>query len=307
MKIEEVSAVDKAATRKKFLLIKKDTEEEFEKRTLDDVLDNKEARKEMWDTVDAFYTAINDTMYNSELSEMEKANQIQASSDQLANRMNEIAPDLAKRFDVEKIVENVQKRLSDEGGENMPELKDLLEKIEDEDIRKGIEAHVEELMKEEEVVEGVEEEEVIDKSELPEELRKRFEDLEKKAAVAEEIAKKEREKRLDIEFNKRAKEFATVGEVDKIASILKRVSEDEELQFDVEEILKSAQERLEKTDLFKETGDSGSNASDAEEAIEKKTKELMKSDTSLTYAQAQRKILQENPDLYNEYTSQNAQ
>lgn len=302
MKIEEVSAVDKAATRKKFLLIKKEGDDTFSKRTLEDVLDNNEAVNTMWKTVDAFYIAINDTMQDSMLSETEKASQIQASAEQLSSKLNDIAPDLAKKLDVEKIVENVKKRLSDEGGETNMNLEEILEKIEDEEVKKAVKTLVDNLKEEKDI--NKKDDDVINKAELPEELRKQFKELEDKVAMAEEIAKAEREKRLEIEFNKKAQNYSTVGDVDKIASILKRVADDDELQSDVEEVLKSAQERLESGDLFKSLGDDGKNVTDAEEAIEKKTRELMKNDTSLTFAKAQAKVLQENPDLYKEYVSQ---
>lgn len=228
MKIEEVSAVDKAATKKKFLLIKRDTEG--------------------------------------------------------------------------GIIEE-----PDKGGENMDELKDLLAKIDDEELRAKIEEEIEKL---ESAEEGDEEgkEDVIDKSELPEELRKRFDDMEAAVKEAQDLAKREREKRLEVEFNKKAKEYSNVGEVEKIASILMKVSEsDEELASDIEEILKSAEERLTNSELFLEKGDGGNDATNAEEVIEKKTKELMKADTGLTYAKAQRQVLRENPDLYTEYSNQRAQ
>lgn len=229
MKIQEVSAVDKAATRKKFLLIKKDK------------------------------------------------------------------------------VDDKKSKIPDEGGENMSKLEKLLAKIEDEDLKKSVEEFVKNLkeeLKKNDDDEGGEGED-FNKSELPEELRKRFEDLEERAAVAEELVKAEREKRLEIEFNKRAKEYANVAEVEKIAGILRKASDiDDEFVDDIENVLKSANERLENADLFKQKGNGGEDVSDVEATIEKKTKELMKSDTSLTFAKAQSKVLRDNPELYKDYIDQ---
>ena len=299
MMIKEVSAVDKAATKKKFLLIKKDTEDEFKKRTLEEVLDNQEAHQEFMKAIDAFYNAIHSTMRDSDMDTSEKANEIQVSSTQLVEKLNSLAPDLAKRMDVESMAKNAQERLSDEGGDTMPELKDILEKIEDEKVKADIETLVKSLQEEEST------EVEIDKSEMPEALRKRFEDLEKKAEMAETLAKAEREKRLEIEFNKKAKEYSELADVEKIASILRKASDtDEELAKSIEEVFSSVKERLANTDLFKEKGDGGETITDAEESIEKKTKELMKSDTSLTFAKAQARVLRENPDLYSEYVNQ---
>ena len=301
MMIKEVSAVDRAATKKKFLLIKKDDGDDFHKRTLDEVLANQEAHSEFMKSIDAFYNSVHSTMRDSDLSSVEKAEQIKTSSNQLVEKLNNLAPDLAKRMNVEKMTKNAMERIPDEGGENMPELKDILEKIDDKEVRASVESFVKSVMKDNSD-EG--EETKIDKSAMPEELKKRFEDLEKKAEMAEQMAKAEREKRLDVEFNKRAKEYSNVADVEKIVSILKHTSEDEGLQTEIEEVLKSAQERLAKADLFKEVGGNGGSVNGAEETIEKKTKELMKSDTSLTYAKAQSRVLKENPDLYNEYVNQ---
>jgi len=308
MEIEEISSVDRPATGKKFVLIKRDAEGDIEKRTLEDVLDNEEARKEVWKSVEAFYEAVRFTMYDDSLDAEQKAEEISASTDQLASRMNEIAPDLAKRLDIETMEKQALERLSNKGGGNMT-IEELLAKVEDEDIRKSIKTEFEELEKrvedleKESIEEG--EESSLDKAEMPEELRKRFEDMEKKAAKAEELAKKEREKRLTVEFNKKAKEYDKVGEVDKIASILRKASElGDEVSSDLQEILSSAQERLSNADLFKESGDGGENVSDAESRLDKETKKLMEKDPDLTYAKAQKEVLEKNADLYVDYVNQ---
>lgn len=308
LKVDEVSSVDNPATGKKFLVIKnEDSDEGVTKRTMNDVLDNQEARSEMWKAVDAFYTAVNDTLRDDTLSESETAEQITASTEQLTSKLNEIAPDLAKNLDVDEMVKNVKGKVSKKGGGNMPELKDLLSQIEDEEVRKGIQSQVDALEEKVETLEEAsgEEEETVNKSEMPEELRKRFEDMEKKAKEAEDIAKAERAKRLDVEFTKRAQEYSHVADTDKVKEILMKSSEiGEEFNSTLEEVLKSAQERLSKNDLFGESGDTGQSTTDAEATIEKKTQEVLEKNSDMTYAQAQREVIKKHADLYADYVNQ---
>lgn len=307
--VEKVDAVDRPANGREFLIVKRAEEDDevIDKRTLEDVVDNKDARQEMSKLIRAFYESINETMRDSDLSDTEKADQIQTSCDQLTSRLNDIAPDLAKRLDIEKMQEEVIKSYT--GGENnMENLEELLKGIEDEDTREAIEKRFEALeTKVEELEKGAEENDDegdnIDKSELPESVRKRIDEMEERAERAEKIAKKEREARREVEFKKRAKNYNRVGSVEKIQKTLMKLdkSEDEDVLKDVEELLKSAQSRLEDSDLFVEKGDSGSDTTDADSKLEKKAEEIQKNNPDLSESQAFTEALEQNPDLYREY------
>jgi len=143
----------------------------------------------------------------------------------------------------------------------------------------------------------------INKADLPEHVRKRLEDLEKRAKEAEEIAKAEREARVRAEIRKRAEGYANVGEVEKIAeAIYKAQSVSAEFAEQLETLLKSAHERIEKGDLFKEFGSgAGDSASTAWGKIEAAAAEIMKATPSMTRPQAIAKALEANPELEKAY------
>lgn len=143
----------------------------------------------------------------------------------------------------------------------------------------------------------------INKADLPEPVRKRLEELEKQAKEAEEIAKAEREARVRAEIRKRAEGYANVGEVDKIAeAIYKAQSVSAEFAEQLETLFKSAHERIEKGDLFKELGSgAGDSASTAWGKIEAAAAEIMKATPSMTRPQAIAKALEANPELEKAY------
>lgn len=205
----------------------------------------------------------------------------------------------------------------DQGGETVMTFEELLEKVEDEEVKKGFEAvvedreetiedlekRVEELEKADETDEGDEDEEDINKSELPEEVREQLEKMEDEVNTAKEMAQIEKKKRLEVEFNKRAEKFNKVGEVDKTARILMKASElfDEDTYEDLKTILKSAQARLEEADIDVPEGeDGGGDATDPVKKLEDKAEELAKSN-DISKEQAFAKALELNPELYREY------
>ena len=143
----------------------------------------------------------------------------------------------------------------------------------------------------------------INKADLPEPVRKRLEELEKQAKEAEEIAKAEREARVRAEIRKRAEGYANVGEVEKIAeAIYKAQSVSADFAEQLETLFKSAHERIEKGDLFKEFGSgAGDSASTAWGKIEAAAAEIMKATPSMTRPQAIAKALEANPELEKAY------
>lgn len=145
--------------------------------------------------------------------------------------------------------------------------------------------------------------EEINKADLPEPVRKRLEELERKAQEAEQIAKAEREARVKAEIRKRAEGYAGVAEVDKIAKALYEAQEKVSPEFaqELEEILKAAQERIAKGDLFKEFGSNGKPLSgDPSEQFAELVKKVAEEE-NIPYDQAARKVAREHPDLVEAY------
>jgi len=203
------------------------------------------------------------------------------------------------------------------GGEQNMTIEEILEKIEDEELKEGLEKafeerdsaiedlekKVEELEKDEDP-EGEPEgdDEGIEKSELPEDVVKAMEALEKRLEVAENMAKEEYKKRKEVEFTKKADEFNKVAEVEKILNILMKADEvGEDFYNDVEAVLKSAQARIEKGVLDKPEGtDEGGDATDPLAKIDELVDAMIeKGDMSREKAMV--KVLEENPKLYREY------
>lgn len=199
---------------------------------------------------------------------------------------------------------------SDEGGDvKMPEqtanLDELLNGV-DEKIREAVKAalakrdeeletlrqRVDELSKK-----GEDKSDDINKADLPEPVRKRLEDLEKRAKEAEEIAKAEREARIKAEIRKRAENYANVAKADDIADVIyKAQSVSAEFAEKLEAILKAANERIEKGALFKELGTSASASDDPAAEFAQLVQKRMEAD-KIPYYEAARKVAAERPDL----------
>jgi DNA-binding transcriptional ArsR family regulator len=195
------------------------------------------------------------------------------------------------------------------GSGNKMDLKDILKAL-PEDQRKQVEA---ELAKAEQLEKKVEElqkgqpqptpgPEDIWKGINPE-IRKQFEDMKKRAEEAEKLAKAEKEARENAEFEKRASAYSHVGSAKDIAKMLKQAyAVSEEYGKQVEQTLKSAQERIGKGGLFREIGNEGqSSGNDAITKLNAAADEIRKSQPTLTKEQAFTKALEANPDLYEEY------
>lgn len=142
------------------------------------------------------------------------------------------------------------------------------------------------------------------------ELRKEKEVEKSKADEAIEIAKSERETRETREYiakaetlDKVAQDPAEFGPVLKSIANAERDGHVPEGTFEkLETVLKSANEAIEKGDLFSELGRvGGTGATDADAKIDAAAAELRKSDPKLTKEQAIAKALEDNPELYVDY------
>lgn len=202
------------------------------------------------------------------------------------------------------IIKNVEE--SDKGGEdNMDELtlEKALEMVEDENAKELLKNAISK--NENTDPEDVQKEEGdnIEKNELPEAIQKKLEKMESELNATKEIAKKEREKRLDIEFKKKAETYDQVAETDKIATVLRK-AHDADFGDELEEVLKSANSRLEEGDFTKEIGDGGEDITDASNELEKRVKEIQEKNPELSNEQAMTKALEDDPNLYMDYLNQ---
>lgn len=202
------------------------------------------------------------------------------------------------------IIKNVEE--SDKGGEdNMDELtlEKALEMVEDENAKEFLKNAISK--NENTDPEDVQKEEGdnIEKNELPEAIQKKLEKMESELNATKEIAKKEREKRLDIEFKKKAETYDQVAETDKIATVLRK-AHDADFGDELEEVLKSANSRLEEGDFTKEIGDGGEDITDASNELEKRVKEIQEKNPELSNEQAMTKALEDDPNLYMDYLNQ---
>lgn len=208
------------------------------------------------------------------------------------------------------------------GGEQNMTIEEILEKIEDEELQEGLkkafeerDSAIEDLEKKVEELEKVEEPEGnpegdkdddINKAELPEDVVKAMDALEKRLEVAENMAKEEYKKRKEVEFTKKADEFNKVAEVDKILNILMKADEvGEDFYNDVEAVLKSAQARIEKGVLDKPKGaDKGGDATDPLAKIDELVDAMIEKG-EMSREKAMVKVLEKNPGLYREYIYEN--
>lgn len=201
----------------------------------------------------------------------------------------------------------------DEGGESMT-YEELIEKIDDEELQKAVDAIVEdkentitdlekkiEALKVDEDPEG-EKGEDINKSELPEEIRKKLEEMEDAVDKANKKVEIEKKRRLEVEFTKKAQKFDKVGDVEKTAKVLMKAKEtfEEDTYEDLENLLKSAQERIDAANIDDITGEKGEDANDPLKKLEDKAEEISKRD-DVSKEKAFTKALEQYPELYREY------
>lgn len=135
-------------------------------------------------------------------------------------------------------------------------------------------------------------------------IAKQKEDLEKVEKESKE--KDETIKKFQEDIKKEAIE-KTVSTFDRIAVPKEEMvglftKLDAETSNLVEKVMKSVNEQLVSANIIKVIGtDAEGEQLNAEATVEKEAKELMKSDTKLTLAQAKVKVIRTKPDLYKQY------
>ncbi len=133
-------------------------------------------------------------------------------------------------------------------------------------------------------------------------------DLQKENKNLSEDLQKEKDLRLQKDFEEKAKGFGYVG--DKAVEIAKTLKEANDVMSKagyeaIESQLEKAGKTLSNANLIKELGGGGTDSSTAEVKINKKVEDLMKSDEKLTKEQAEVKVYDRYPALYNDYLDEN--
>lgn len=137
------------------------------------------------------------------------------------------------------------------------------------------------------------------------EVRKRFEEMEKRAKEAEDVAKREQDARVKKDFIAKASGYRGLPiKPEEFGLVLKEIADKSPEQFaKLEEVLKAADEAIATGELFKEVGKGGGGGggSDTWSKIEKAAEEIMKSDSKLTKEQAITKVAEKHPELVDAY------
>lgn len=135
------------------------------------------------------------------------------------------------------------------------------------------------------------------------EVRKRMEDMEKRAKDAEELAKKERDERITREYIAKVTAYQALPvKPEEFGLVLKSLAEkDPENYAKIEAVLKVADEAIVKGGLFAELGRSGNAGSNALQKAEAFVTEMIQKSAGLTKEQAIAKVWIEHPELYVEY------
>lgn len=138
---------------------------------------------------------------------------------------------------------------------------------------------------------------------LPEPVRKRLEDFEKRAAEAEVALAKMRDEKDTAEAIAKAKTL-NFGKAEEIGPLLMRVSKGTTTQADaeaLERLFKAAGEQGKVTHLFKSIGSDTAVDGDPEVLLKAKADEIRKANSGMTYEQAYAQAMDSNPSLYNAY------
>lgn len=140
---------------------------------------------------------------------------------------------------------------------------------------------------------------------LPEEIRKRLEESDKRADEALEKLQKMQDQAETVEYLAKARQFDSLPvKPEEFGLVLKSIAKANlDAYTKVEAVLLAANEACKKGNIIdKQIGSDGADSGgDAWAAVEAKAGELMKSNPSMTKEQAQTKVLRDNPELYGKY------
>lgn len=140
---------------------------------------------------------------------------------------------------------------------------------------------------------------------LPEPIRKRFEEFEKRAAEAETKLAKMAEEKETAEAITKAKSL-NFGKAEEVGPLLMRVAKGQTTVADaetLERLFKAAGEQGKVTNLFRSVGSDTAVDGDPEVLLKAKAEEIRKANTGLTPEQAYAQAMDQNPSLYNAYVA----
>ena len=138
---------------------------------------------------------------------------------------------------------------------------------------------------------------------MVEKLWKEHNEVVKKAQELEKILKAEREERKKLEFINKAKQFKHIPmKPEELGVMLKSLSEtNEEMYNKFMKLLTALDNQIEQSGLFKEIGKSEVASATAWGKIEAMANELVEKGVVKTKEQGVKKVLEDHPELYEEY------
>jgi hypothetical protein len=291
LNVEEISLVAKPANERIFLLLKQEGGSTLDQ--LDDVL--KSLAELDIDLENA--ESIEDIMKKMKLSE--KASKACKGALKLMSAYKEEMPksfmekliSMAGYGDMEEEEVEMQKPAKPKGGKEMPKTTPVVEekkRMKKEDGSLDFDAIPEE------------------SRELVQMLWKEHETAVQKAQKLETDLKIERDIRVTKEFQDRGKGFPNIGTAEVVGDVLRKAFDvSDEYGNQLEVILRDANTKIEKSELFIEKGTSARSIADSSWAkIEELAKSMVTKGQGQTMAQAIDRVLAENPLLYEEYTKE---
>lgn len=193
---------------------------------------------------------------------------------------------MAKEFEDEGIVAPWKQKEAEKSKTTKQEAKDNMEKVEKVDIFKA---------------DGT-----IDMEAVPAEMKESVEKLFKQMTDAQALIKKAEDDKLTAEYIEKAKALKNIAQKpEEFGIILKQITQAAPEQAKtLYEILKAADASLSKAGLFAEIGTSGNGEATTAWGKIEKSAEAMATKEKITKAEAVSRIMEENPQLYNDYLNE---
>lgn len=139
-------------------------------------------------------------------------------------------------------------------------------------------------------------------------LAEQLNEVRAQLAKTEAIANAEREARLQREYLAKAESYSHLPGLskDELATVLRAVDGNPEVAEKLTTLLSAANASIAKSELFRERGSSAGNtgSGSAFAKMEQMAQALAKEDSSLTTAKAWAKVQRDNPELYQQYVSE---
>lgn len=262
-----------------------------EGKTFDEIMDKREFQDKVWDMVWMFEDSVRSIMNDENVEN--KAEMINESASQFQSKLITLLKG-ENMGDLEKVTKE-RDTLQGQCDTFTKEVDDLKKKLAE------AVAKLADLNKKNDVEKKDDD---INKDELPEGIRKRFEYLEKKDKDNQEMISKLLEEKENNVFIKKAAVFKNLTVVpDEFGPLLNKISKAlPEGDFEkLMAVFTSANEVIGKGKLFEEEGTAGDTGGDALKKMDTLASEIMKADPTITKEKAFIKVMEQNPELYNQY------